>query len=143
VGQNALEEIDFLAGGGPAGTNFGWSLVEGTRRVKGPNPDGAVLPLFEYGHDGGACSVTGGHVYRGSRVPTLKGIYVYGDACSGQLWGLVQSGATVADQAELDLPGKDEATAAGGFSISSFGEDAGGELYLLNLGGGLFRFEPA
>ena len=141
VGQNRLEEIDFLAGGAPAGTNFGWSLREGTARVKGDNPPGAVLPIFEYGHDEG-CSVTGGYVYRGRRVPSLGGIYVYGDACSGKLWGLVQSGGEQRDQGELPVA-DDDGVGGSGYSISSFGEDAAGELYLLDLGGGVYRFQPA
>ena len=134
VGQNAVEEVDFLAGAAPAGTNFGWPLVEGSRRNKGANPDGAVLPIFEYGHDQG-CSVTGGHVYRGSKVASLRGIYVYGDACSGRVWGLVQSGGEEGGQGELEL------SDAGDLAVASFGEDAAGELYVLNLGGGLFRLE--
>jgi glucose/arabinose dehydrogenase len=142
VGQDRLEEIDFLAGGGPAGTNFGWSLVEGDRQVKGPNPPGAVLPIFEYSHDEG-CSITGGHVYRGARVPSLRGVYVYGDACSGTVWGLVQSGGMKTEQGELDLANKDQISSSSGFSIASFGEDAAGELYLLDLGGAVYRFEAA
>ncbi|MEW6154788.1 MAG: PQQ-dependent sugar dehydrogenase [Actinomycetota bacterium] len=141
VGQNAVEEVNFLAGAAPAGTNFGWAQVEGSRRVKGPNPPGAVLPIHEYGHDQG-CSVTGGHVYRGSRVPTLRGIYVFGDACSGTIWGLVQSGGEAVDHGVL-VSGDDAAVRAPGFSIASFGEDSAGELYVLNLAGSLLRFEPA
>ncbi|MCA1691169.1 MAG: hypothetical protein LC733_02820, partial [Actinobacteria bacterium] len=137
-----LEEIDFLAAGSPAGANFGWSLLEGTARVKGSNPPGGILPIFEYGRDDG-CSVTGGYVYRGRRVPALRGVYLYGDACTGKIWGLVESDGEAADQRELDLEGVADATGGSGFSIASFGEDTAGELYLLNLGGGLFRFDPA
>ena len=140
VGQDAVEEIDFLAGGLPGGTNFGWSQVEGSRRVKGANPAGAVLPIFEYSHDEG-CSVTGGYVYRGAKVPSLRGVYVYGDACTGRVWGIVQSGGKQAGQKEL-VKGGDPATSATNFSIASFGEDANGELYLLNLAGTLLRFQP-
>jgi hypothetical protein len=143
VGQYRYEEIDFLPAGSPAGANFGWSLMEGSHSYKGENPEGAILPIFEYSHSEGGCSVTGGHVYRGSKVPTLRGVYVYGDACSGQVWGLSQSGGRLSGQAELNLGGLDEAIGGGGFSISSFGEDAAGELYLLSLGAGLYRFEPA
>jgi hypothetical protein len=141
VGQNHFEEIDFLAGGGPAGSNFGWSLLEGSARLKGDNPPGGILPIHEYGRDGG-CSVIGGYVYRGSRVPSLRGIYVYGDACTGLVWGLVQEGGEQRDQGELDLEGR-EGLQGSGYSISSFGEDAAGELYLLDLGGALLRFQPA
>ena len=134
VGQNAVEEVHFLAGAAPGGTNFGWPLVEGSRRNKGSNPDGAVLPIFEYGHDDG-CSVTGGYVYRGSKVASMRGVYVYSDACSGTLWGLVQSGGQEAGQGKLDVQGAD------GLRVGSFGEDGAGELYVLNLSGGLYRFE--
>ena len=142
VGQDRLEEIDFLPAGSPSGVNFGWPLVEGTGRVKGANPAGAVLPIFEYDHDQG-CSVTGGYVYRGAKVPSLRGVYVYGDACSGKVWGLTQSGGEVTGQQELNLAGLEDATGSSGFSISSFGEDAAGELYLLSLGGAVYRFDPA
>ena len=141
VGQNAVEEVSFLAGAQPAGTNFGWSQVEGSRRVKGANPDGAVLPIHEYGHDQG-CSVTGGYVYRGSKVPSLRGIYVFGDACSGRVWGLVQAGGKQTGHREL-VGEDDPATGGGNFSIASFGEDSAGELYILNLAGTVLRFEAA
>lgn len=142
VGQNQWEEIDYLADGGPAGTNFGWNRMEGRHRFRGDNPDGAVLPIFEYSHDEG-CSITGGHVYRGTAVPSLSGVYVYGDACSGTIWGLAQRGGEVIGQAELQLAGIDAALrGGGGYSIASFGEDANGELYLLVLGSGVFRFAP-
>ena len=144
VGQDKWEEIDFLAAGSPSGANFGWSLMEATHKFKGDNPPGAVLPIFEYGHTGGACSVTGGYVYRGSKVATLKGVYVYGDACSGAVWGLTQSGGKVTGQAALQLGGANPSAARGsGYSISSFGEDSAGELYLLDLGGAVYRFEAA
>ncbi|MDQ3978156.1 MAG: PQQ-dependent sugar dehydrogenase [Actinomycetota bacterium] len=142
VGQNRREEIDFLPAGSPSGANFGWPLLEGTARLKGSNPPGGILPIFEYGRDDG-CSVTGGYVYRGSRVPSLRGIYVYGDACTGTVWGLTQSGGEATGQQELTLDGLAEATGRSGFSISSFGEDGAGELYLLSLGGGVYRFDPA
>ncbi|MGH9224065.1 MAG: PQQ-dependent sugar dehydrogenase [Acidimicrobiales bacterium] len=141
VGQNAVEEVSFLAGGMPGGTNFGWSQVEGSRRVKGANPDGAVLPIHEYEHDQG-CSVTGGYVYRGTKVPSLRGVYLYGDACSGRIWGLVQQDGKQTGNREL-VGEDDPATGGGSFSISSFGEDSAGELYVLNLAGSLLRFEPA
>ena len=142
VGQNRLEEIDFLAAGSPAGANFGWPLLEGTAGLKGSNPPRGILPIHEYGRDDG-CSVTGGYVYRGSRVPSLRGVYVFGDACTGTVWGLTQSGGQMTGQQGLNLDGLSDATGSSGFSISSFGEDAAGELYLLSLGGGVYRFDPA
>jgi hypothetical protein len=141
VGQDKYEEIDYLPAGHAAGVNFGWSLMEATHSYKGSNPPGAVLPLFEYPHSQG-CSVTGGYVYRGSKIPSLQGIYVYGDACAGTIWGLAQHDGKVTGQGKLDVSG-DSVTAAGGYSIASFGEDAAGELYLLDLSGGVFRFVAA
>ena len=134
VGENAWEEVNYVPASTPGGVNYGWPQLEGTHRFRGANPEGAVLPVHEYGHDLG-CSVTGGFVYRGTKAPTLQGIYVYGDACTGRIWGLIQSGGKLAANAELKVAG------ASGLQISSFGEDAAGELYLLNLGGGLYRFE--
>jgi glucose/arabinose dehydrogenase len=142
VGQDKYEEIDFLPAGSPAGDNFGWSLMEASHSYKGDNPPGGILPIFEYSHSAtGGCSVTGGSVYRGTKVPTLQGVYVYGDACSGAVWGLTQAGGKVTGQAELNLGGESMKTS--GYSISSFGEDAAGELYLLNLAGGVYRFQAA
>jgi glucose/arabinose dehydrogenase len=142
VGQDKYEEIDFLPAGSPAGANFGWSLMEASHSYKGANPPGGILPIFEYSHaDTGGCSVTGGYVYRGTNVPTLRGVYVYGDACSGAVWGLTQQGGKVVKQAELNLGGDSMKTS--GYSISSFGEDGAGELYLLNLAGAVYRFEAA
>jgi hypothetical protein len=115
--------------------------MEATHSYKGDNPPGGILPIFEYPHSQG-CSVTGGYVYRGSGIPSLRGIYVYGDACAGTIWGLAQKDGKVAGQGKLDVSG-DSVTRAGGYSISSFGEDAAGELYLLDLSGGVFRFEAA
>ncbi|MGI9034221.1 MAG: PQQ-dependent sugar dehydrogenase [Acidimicrobiales bacterium] len=134
VGQNTYEEVDFQAAGSPAGANFGWSGMEASHPFHGGNPPGGVLPITEYSHAGGNCSITGGYVYRGSRIPALRGAYVYGDYCSAKVWGLVQSGGKVVDQRQLDV--------GGNHSIYSFGEDAAGELYLLSADG-LFRIQAA
>jgi glucose/arabinose dehydrogenase len=85
VGENAVEEIDVIT----AGANFGWGVKEGSEcfRSADCNRDGLVMPVAEYRHDSG-CSVTGGRVYRGSRLPSLDGAYVYGDFCSGIVWSL-------------------------------------------------------
>ena len=88
VGAEAREEIDLLAAG-VSGVNLGWNAFEGTR-AEGGTLRGAVHtpPVAEYPHEGGNCSVTGGHVYRGTRVPGLAGRYVYTDYCSGRFWTL-------------------------------------------------------
>jgi hypothetical protein len=94
---------------------------------------GLTLPVAEYSHDFG-CSVTGGYVYRGEAVPALRGTYLYADYCTGLLWGLGQDAAgewVASDPLET------------GLNISSFGEDAAGELYLTDLGGRIFRVTAA
>jgi glucose/arabinose dehydrogenase len=126
VGQDKWEEIDERAPGTAAGANFGWSLMDGMHRFKGTNPPGGVLPIFEYGHDQG-CAVTGGFVYRGGRIAPLVGAYVFGDYCSGRVWGLAQAGGKLSAQRQLDVGQRQP--------ILSFGEDAAGELYVLRSAG--------
>lgn len=131
VGQNAIEEIDFLAAETPGGTNFGWNVMEGTTCYREPSCDstGLTLPVAEYSHDHG-CSVTGGYVYRGTLEPALDGVYLFGDYCSGLVWGLGRdaSGSWVMSE-----------PVETGLRISSFGEDADGELYLVANSGEIFR----
>ena len=135
VGQWEYEEIDVVR----PGLNYGWSLMEGTHcyspRV-GCDRTGLELPVAEYEHDLG-CSITGGYVYRGTRLPALLGAYLYGDFCSGRIWALRYDGGQVREQLELvetDL------------SISSFGEDQAGEIYVLDFdpsgSAGIYRLVP-
>ncbi len=134
VGQNQWEEIDFLPHGSPGGANFGWNYREGTHEYQGQPPAGLALidPVFEYGH-GPGCSVTGGTVYRGSALPELGGVYLFGDFCSGQVWGLVMNADGTAQARELFRTGA---------NISSFAVDRFGEVYLIDLqGGGIYRLE--
>ena len=91
-----------------------------------------VLPILEYDHGGGRCSVTGGYLYRGNRIPALYGRYVYGDYCSGEIWGAFRDGDTWS--AEL-LP-----IETGG--LQTFGQDFAGELYVGNADGILYRIDP-
>jgi glucose/arabinose dehydrogenase len=128
VGQNTWEEIDFLPAGSPGGTNFGWNFREGAHDYKGGGPAGLVEPVAEYSHTEGGCSVTGGYVYRGS-MPEWNGIYFYADYCTGLIWGLIRSGNGWQKQQLFDLD----------VTITSFGQDASGELYLLSDNGGVFR----
>jgi glucose/arabinose dehydrogenase len=134
VGQNAREEIDYLPAGAPGGQNYGWARLEGTKPYTGAAPANAVAPLVDYPHAGGACSIVGGFVYRGSRIPNLAGTYVYGDYCAAPIQGLRQSGGQVTDQRSFSAALK---------SLTSFGQDAAGELYVLSLTNGLFRIDPA
>jgi glucose/arabinose dehydrogenase len=135
VGQGNWEEIDYLhKGAGLA--NFGWNHFEG-RHVYEPST--ALLtrgtyhaPIAEYSHSDG-CSVTGGYVYRGAKITSAKGRYFYGDYCSGNVWSLrVSGGRASAPRLEsFKVPG-----------LSSFGEDAAGELYATSVDSGdLFRLD--
>ena len=129
VGQSQYEEVD-RAPAGQGGQNFGWPIMEGNHCYpsgQGCSTAGLALPLAEYTHAEGGCSITGGYVYRGQQFPALDGIYFYGDYCSGKIWGLAadaQSGATGTLLLDSDL------------SLSSFGEDEAGELYVTDLSGG-------
>jgi hypothetical protein len=139
VGQNAWEEVNVssTASGRGKGVNYGWDVMEGLHCYPPPgtscNQTGLTLPVLEYGHTGGACSITGGYVYRGTRVPSLVGHYLYADYCAGFVRSFRYVGGQATDRqdrtAQLDPQG----------SVSSFGEDARGELYVMTLGGELWR----
>jgi glucose/arabinose dehydrogenase len=133
VGQNAYEEIDF-AKAGASGLNFGWSQREGVHKFKGDRPPGAIDPIYEYSHADGGVSVTGGFVYRGTRIPDLVGSYVFADYAQGHLIGLQERGGRLTARRDLN--------AVIETGISSFAEDNAGELYVLDLGGKVFRIDP-
>lgn len=132
VGQSAREEIDFQPSSSAGGENYGWKIMEGTLCGVGGNsgcPAGVAAcnsptfkpPLYEYDHSAGRCSVTGGYVYRGTHVPQLLGLYLYGDFCAGSLYA---NGQLLA----VNVP-----------QLTTFGEDFAGELYLGALDGNLYR----
>ena len=129
VGQNQYEEIDVVPAAQRTGLNFGWPIMEGVHcfRGDGCSQDDLILPVAEYSHQGGHCSVTGGYVYRGTAFPAMQGIYLYGDYCSGVIWALAPDAAGAWQSTQI----LDTA-----FSISSFGEDEQGELYVTDLAGG-------
>ncbi len=131
VGQGDWEEIDFLPAGYPGGANFGWNIYEGVHHFSGaPDPgETLVFPVAEYGHDVGQ-SVTGGAVYRGTALPGWYGVYLYGDFASGKVWGLLRL---------LDDSWQNSLLFETGALISSFGQDASGEVYLVNYNGELRR----
>ena len=134
VGQDSWEEINFIqAGFAEPPVNFGWNLFEGTHPYKGSGstPDHYVAPVYEYSHDFG-CSITGGRVYRGSDLPAFYGVYLFGDYCSGRVWGLLQM---------PDGQWKSSQLFQTKAKISSFGSDEQGELYLLDLQGGLYQLK--
>lgn len=127
VGQGDWEEIDHLPAGSPGGANFGWSLMEGSYGYDTAVPQpGLLLPAAEYNHDFG-CSVTGGYVYRGA-MPEWNGVYLYGDYCSGIVWGLVLVNGQWQSQILFEA----------GLRITSFGEDEAGELYLVSDTGSVY-----
>jgi glucose/arabinose dehydrogenase len=128
VGQGEWEEIDFLPAGSPGGANFGWDHREGSHDYEGGGPEGMIDPVAEYSHPEGGCSVTGGYVYRGS-MPEWNGIYIYGDYCTGMIWGLMQIDGAWQTQLLFDVD----------VTITSFGQDENGEVYLIADNGGLFR----
>jgi glucose/arabinose dehydrogenase len=133
VGQNQWEEINFQPASSPGGENYGWSVYEGSHDYANTSTiSDPVMPILEYSHDEG-CSVTGGYVYRGTAIPDLQGTYLYGDYCSGVLWGARQD-ASGAWQNVFTLQT--------GRGISSFGEDEAGELYLVDFNGAVLRFDP-
>ena len=128
VGQNRLEEIDIIVKGG----NYGWNIMEGTLCFSPPsncNTSGLIPPIHEYGRDLGI-SVTGGYVYRGPSAPSLWGKYLFADFGSGRLWALTEIS-----------PGQwqREQVLSTGLSISSFGEDESGELYVVDYYGSVRR----
>jgi glucose/arabinose dehydrogenase len=132
VGQTAIEEVDYVRAGTRGLLNFGWPLLEGTlaykQAVQGP---GTLLgPIAQYSHASGGCTVVGGFVYRGRAVRAAVGRYFYGDYCSGTIWSLRMAGG------KPSRVRKEPFTVS---SLSSFGEGAGGELYLVSLSGTIYR----
>jgi glucose/arabinose dehydrogenase len=127
VGQNQWEEINFVSANSSGGENFGWRFFEGSYPYQGQPPENVQLvpPIAEYGHDQG-CSVTGGVVYRGQKFLNWQGIYIYGDYCTGNVWGLLR---------EADATWKQMLLFENMGQISSFAEDEIGEIYLIDHNG--------
>jgi len=131
VGQDEFEEVDYSRTG--RGANFGWSAFEGNHPYnRDQRAPGAVKPALVYSHDDGSCSVTGGYVVRDPALRSLYGRYLYGDFCRGQLRSFIP-GPRARDDRALgpDVP-----------SISSFGEDSAGHVYVASLEGPVFRIDP-
>ncbi len=133
VGQGAIEEVDYAPKGGARGVNYGWRPFEGRRRnYPGESAPGAVAPVLELSHDDGNCSITGGYVVRDGGLPALRGRYVYGDFCKGRLRSVrLSAGRARDDRAIAGLK-----TIR---SLSSFGEDARGRVYVVSLDGPVYR----
>jgi glucose/arabinose dehydrogenase len=146
VGQNLYEEIDFQPATNSGGENYGWRLTEGNNCFNPPtncDPGGLTYPVYAYTHGGNPfrCSVTGGYVYRGTVIPDLQGTYFFADFCSDQIWSFRYDGVILSeffDRTDELAPG--EGLSIG--RISSFGEDAMGELYIVDLDGEIFKLCP-
>jgi glucose/arabinose dehydrogenase len=138
VGQNAWEEVDVVsaAAGAGRGANFGWSVTEGRHCYASASCDttGFTLPVLEYSHSSG-CSISGGYVYRGAAIPALQGHYFYADYCSGWVRSFRLQDGQAAEPYQWP-------TLAPGGAVPSLGQDAAGELYVLNAGGQVFRIVP-
>jgi Ca2+-binding RTX toxin-like protein len=143
VGQNAWEEVDYVAAGTGGGLNFGWNLFEGTHVYDGGSRDGITMPVVEYPHSGGdfgGSVITGGYVYRGPGGG--QGLYFFTDFSSGNLWTIKvdEQGKAVDflnhnDQIDID---------SGSLSnISSFAEDGRGNLYAISLNGDIYLISPS
>ena len=129
VGQNAREEINFQGGSGSGGENYGWNIMEGSRCFRDPecSSEGLILPVAEYDHSAGDCSVTGGFVYRGDEFPQIRGTFFLGDYCSGRIRALRRSGSSFEMESLLET----------NLRISTFGEDQAGNLYVADYSEGV------
>jgi hypothetical protein len=144
VGQSQREEIDFEPAGDPGGRNYGWDVMEGSLcNTNDPAPappcndPSLTLPIYEYPHTDGNCSITGGYVHR-DRVTPLTGLYFFGDYCTGRVWTLDPDTLAARDRTV-------ELGAAGGvgFALVGFGEDGAGRLHMVHQNGNVWRLRPA
>ena len=132
VGQNQYEEVNVVPAG-QGGINYGWNIMEGNHCFQGDcGVERLQPPVVEYDHGGGRCSVTGGYVYRGASFPTLTGNYFFGDYCSGEIWSLADGGGTWQQNLVATSDG----------NVTSFGEDAAGELYVVTRQGTIYQIQP-
>jgi len=135
VGQETWEEVNFQPASSTGGENYGWNPMEGAHcYLQNCKTEGFVPPAAEYHHEAaeGGCSVTGGVVYRGKLAPQLPGLYLYGDYCSGLLWGATRDGEGWRTRLLMRT----------GFNITAFGEDEDGEVYVSDAAtGSIYRIE--
>jgi glucose/arabinose dehydrogenase len=147
VGQGCYEEVDFQPASSNGGENYGWDVMEGRKCYDEPSGSNCnlpptcvqpqfILPIIVYNHSGtNHCAVTGGYRYRGPLSPSLTGVYIYGDYCSGIIWGATDDGNGNWTSTQL---------ADSGYSISTFGEDENGEIYVADLStGNVYRIATA
>ncbi len=138
VGQNAYEEVNVVPAEA-SGVNYGWPITEGLHCFSPPSGcdvEGITLPVLEVEHgDGGACSITGGYVYRGAAIPELEGHYFYSDYCGGWLRSFLWDGTTPVELQDWTS----DVGALGG--VTSFGTDASGEMYV-TAGDAVYKIVP-
>ena len=129
VGQSRYEEIDREPPAYHGGRNYGWNVMEGKHcyNASSCSTSGKTLPVAEYGHTGGNCSITGGYVYRGSAYPALTGQYVLADFCSGRFYTMPAGGSSLWMRRDTIL------------NVTSFGESEAGELYAVTINGRLYQ----
>jgi len=135
VGQNAFEEVNFQPSSSTGGENYGWRVAEGAHcfePAQGCDTAGITMPIMEYSHRSGAGrSITGGYLYRGNAVSTLEDAYIFGDFVSGNIWASTFNGENWATVQLFNT----------NYAIAAFGQDAAGELYVLDYNTGtLYRF---
>ncbi len=150
VGQNAVEEVNFQPANSTGGENYGWRCTEGTSctGLSGCTCNGSTLkaPIRTHPHssgtNGGFC-LTGGYVYRGCRMPDLQGVYFYADYSSNNVWSMRYDGTAVSEHTVRNS--QITPSLEGGIvnQIASFGEDANGELYIVDHGGQIYKIVPA
>jgi glucose/arabinose dehydrogenase len=127
VGEASFEEVDFQAAASTGGENYGWRLMEATHcfdPASNCNDGSLTLPVIEYPHAAGDCSISAGYRYRGTASPNLSGIYFYADFCSGKIWGATETSPGVFSS-ELLVDTE--------LAITAFGEDEQGELYVAHF----------
>jgi len=124
VGQGLHEEVDVMPAS-QGGVDYGWSIMEGAScyNASSCNQTGLQLPIIDYTHSGGACSITGGYVYRGSAIPAIRGHYFYSDYCAGFLKSFRYENGAAVDQKDWGLTES---------SVTSFGVDFAGEMYMIS-----------
>jgi len=140
VGQNNFEEVDVGLFSRRGGENYGWNVTEGNHCFSPPagcSTAGQTLPLVEYSH-GDGCSVTGGYVYRGCRMPGYHGTYFYGDYCTSLVRSFRLDNGRAVDQRDWT-----SVLSRGVDALSSFGVDADGEVYILDHTGEVYKIVPA
>lgn len=139
VGQNIYEELNYQPAASKGGQNYGWAIFEADSCYGGDSAcaaaTGTTKPILNYTHQNGNCVITGGYVYRGTRYPSLVGTYLFGDYCSGMIWGFAASQAKSGNVKATKLLDSN-------LQIASFGEDSAGELYVVSLSGTISKVTP-